>query len=165
MKVWISADSIDCRTGVNGNVASINESDRCGQKLILGWMATELLPWQAAQKGQTSHPPTPARQDAPFRRQGRSDLSFIRGGWDAPTMRSSPTPYFTFKGSLVDPRMRASNEHILIVRVPRAGGRPPGYPAPFFSSLIARRFFDIVWNARQTHRQSRARRYPDYWCC
>ena len=30
---------------------------------------------------------------------------------------------FIFKGSLVDPRMRASNEHILIVRVPRAGGR------------------------------------------
>ena len=33
-----------------------------------------------------------------------------------------------FKGSLVDPRLRASNEHILIVRVPRAGGRP-GYPS------------------------------------
>lgn len=29
-----------------------------------------------------------------------------------------------FKGSLVDPRLRASNEHILIVRVLRAGGRP-----------------------------------------
>jgi hypothetical protein len=36
-------------------------------------------------------------------------------------------PVFSFKGSLVDPRMRASNEHIPIVRVPRAGGRP-GYP-------------------------------------
>jgi len=33
------------------------------------------------------------------------------------------------KGGLVDPRMRASNEHILIVRVPRAGGRP-GSPSP-----------------------------------
>ena len=32
-------------------------------------------------------------------------------------------------GSLVDPQVRASNEHILIVRVPRAGGRPgcPSY--------------------------------------
>jgi len=28
------------------------------------------------------------------------------------------------EGGLVDPRLRASNEHILIVRVPRAGGRP-----------------------------------------
>ena len=36
-----------------------------------------------------------------------------------------------FKGSLVDPRLRASNEHILIVRVPRAGGRPgcPSHPS------------------------------------
>jgi hypothetical protein len=33
------------------------------------------------------------------------------------------------KGSLVDPLVRASNEHILIVRVPRAGGRP-GCPSP-----------------------------------
>ena len=36
--------------------------------------------------------------------------------------------YFISKGSLVDPRLRASNEHILIVRVPRAGGQP-GYPS------------------------------------
>jgi len=32
--------------------------------------------------------------------------------------------FFSSQGSLVDPRMRASNEHTLIVRVPRAGGRP-----------------------------------------
>jgi len=32
-------------------------------------------------------------------------------------------------GGLVDPRMRASNEHLLSVRVPRAGGRP-GCPPP-----------------------------------
>jgi len=32
---------------------------------------------QVAQKGWTSHPPTPARQDAPFRRQDRNK---IRGG-------------------------------------------------------------------------------------
>ena len=38
---------------------------------------------------------------------------------------------YPLKGGLVDPLMRASNEHILIVRVPRAGGRP-GCP----SSLI-----------------------------
>ena len=38
-----------------------------------------------------------------------------------PTARVFPIPYFyTFKGSLVDPRLRASNEHIFIVRVPRA---------------------------------------------
>ena len=35
-----------------------------------------------------------------------------------------PARLFSPKGSLVDPRLRASNEHILIVRVPRAGGRP-----------------------------------------
>ena len=45
-------------------------------------------------------------------------------------------------GSLVDPRLRASNEHILIVRVPRAGGRPGYQPNPhrcpfFFSSASA----------------------------
>jgi hypothetical protein len=52
------------------------------------------------------------------------------GGWDNPNCVQYPNPNFIFKGSLVDPRLRASNEHILIVRVPRAGGRP-GYPAPF----------------------------------
>jgi hypothetical protein len=45
-----------------------------------------------------------------------------------PTARVFPIPHFRFKGGLVDPRLRASNEHILIVRVPRAGGRP-GYPS------------------------------------
>ena len=34
------------------------------------------------------------------------------------------------KGGLVDPQLRASNEHIPIVRVPRARGRP-GCPVPF----------------------------------
>jgi hypothetical protein len=51
-----------------------------------------------------------------------------------PTERVFPIPYFIFKGSLVDSRLRASNEHILIVRVPRAGERP-GYPTSFFSIL------------------------------
>ena len=48
-----------------------------------------------------------------------------------PTARVFSIPYFVFKGSLVDSRLRASNEHILIVRVPRAGGRPgcPSYPS------------------------------------
>jgi len=48
---------------------------------------------------------------------------------------SYPLHYFIFKGSLVDPRLRASNEHILIVRVPRAGRRP-GCPIPFPSSPV-----------------------------
>ena len=50
-----------------------------------------------------------------------------------PTARVFPIPHFIFKGSLVDPRLRASNEHILIVRVPGAGGRsgtPPPFSAP-----------------------------------
>jgi hypothetical protein len=51
-----------------------------------------------------------------------------------PTAHGFPIPYFTFKGSLVAPRVRASNEHILIVRVPQADGRP-GHPHPFFSIL------------------------------
>jgi hypothetical protein len=41
-----------------------------------------------------------------------------------------------FKGGLVAPRLRASNEHILIVRVPRAGGRPG---CPSFSIIGSRR--------------------------
>ncbi len=44
------------------------------------------------------------------------------------TARVFPIPRFLFKGSLVDPRMRPLNEHIPIVRVPRAGGRL-GYPS------------------------------------
>ena len=39
------------------------------------------------------------------------------------TARVLSIPHYIFKGSLVDPRLRASNEHIPIVRVPRAGGR------------------------------------------
>jgi hypothetical protein len=46
-----------------------------------------------------------------------------------------PNSQSIFQGSLVDPRLRASNEHILIVRVPRAGGRP-GYPITPTSSVI-----------------------------
>ena len=38
------------------------------------------------------------------------------------------SPPVSQQGGLVDPRLRASNEHIPIVRVPRAGGQP-GYPA------------------------------------
>ena len=45
-----------------------------------------------------------------------------------PTAHASPILRFYFKGSLVDPRLRASSEHIPIVRVPRAGGRL-GYPS------------------------------------
>jgi hypothetical protein len=49
--------------------------------------------------------------------------------------RVFPILNFLFQGRLVDSRLRASNEHILIVRVPRAGERP-GYPTPFFSILL-----------------------------
>jgi len=31
--------------------------------------------------------------------------------------------HLSIRGGLVDPQVRASNEHIPIVRVPRAGGR------------------------------------------
>jgi hypothetical protein len=39
-------------------------------------------------------------------------------GWSGGCFLVLPIPYFLFKGGLVDPRLRASNEHILIVRVP-----------------------------------------------
>ena len=47
----LMVDSTDFCTGGNENAASIIPSDRCGQKLELGWTAAGLLPWQAAQKG------------------------------------------------------------------------------------------------------------------
>jgi hypothetical protein len=84
---------------------------------------------QDAQKGRTSHPPSPGapRRAVP---QARPQRAVTLKGWGGmiPTARVFPIPHFNFKGGLVDPRMRASNEHILLVRVPRAGGRP-GYPS------------------------------------
>jgi hypothetical protein len=121
-------------------------------------------PQQAVQKGQTFHPPTPAvippshpesaktdssPMDAPFRGQGRSKRpkivlpSSLVYGIQRMTRMSPPLraffqfPQYLFKGSLVDPRLRASNEHILIVRVPRAGGRP-GYPFHLLRPRVAR---------------------------
>ena len=78
-----------------------------------------------------SHPPNPgASRRAICPREGflipqlpqreQADCSLLRA--------FSQFPILIFKGSLVDPRLRASNEHILIVRVPRARGRP-GYPS------------------------------------
>jgi len=62
------------------------------------------------------------------------NLFTFKGGWDDPNcalratliLLNNPSKLACslLKGSLVDPRLRASNEHILIVRVPRAGGRP-----------------------------------------
>jgi len=42
-----------------------------------------------------------------------------------------PRSYLSSPGSLIDPRMRASNEHLLSVRVPRPGGRLgcPSHPS------------------------------------
>ena len=67
--------------------------------------------------------------------------------------------YFIFKGSLVDPRLRALNEHIPIVRVPPAGGRL-GCPISFPSSptpqnnarrLSSRRRLDPNRSIRSAH--------------
>jgi hypothetical protein len=44
-------DSIGFRARGNENAASIIQSNRCGQKLTLGWTAARLLSRQAAQKG------------------------------------------------------------------------------------------------------------------
>ena len=56
----------------------------------------------------------------------------------ASTARVFLIPHFVFKGGLVDPRMRASNEHLLSVRVPRAGGRPGCPVSPFSGPRVAR---------------------------
>jgi len=103
--------------------------------------------------------------DAPCPKQGRSELSLYKGvGGMIPTARIFPIFHFIFRGSLVDPQLRASNEHILIVRVPRAGGRPgypshpseaarcaskgivPATPSPLFSILLKEFRFDQVAN-------------------
>ena len=53
-----------------------------------------------------------------------SPMSLFRRTAEAALYCACPfnSPYM-LKGSLVDPRLRASNEHVSIVRVPRAGGR------------------------------------------
>jgi len=58
----------------------------------------------------------------------RSSTVSLEEGLDGLHSESFPFSYFPLKGNLVDPRLHASNEHILIVRVPRAGGRL-GYPS------------------------------------
>jgi hypothetical protein len=61
-------------------------------------------------------------------------------GWgliDSSTAHVISIPHFTFKGSLVHPRLRASNEHIPIMRVPRAGGRPGCPPHPSVAARCA----------------------------
>ena len=50
----------------------------------------------------------------------------------APLPLSPSSPISLQEGGLVDPQLRASNEHILIVRVPRARGRP-GHPLPLLN--------------------------------
>ena len=62
-----------------------------------------------------------------------SSLAPRSSGWPdwSPTARDQKISLCSLKGSLVDPRLRASNEHIPIVRVPRAGGRLgcPSHPS------------------------------------
>jgi hypothetical protein len=65
---------------------------------------------------------------------------------------------YIFKDSLVDPRVRASNEHILIVRVPRAGGRPgcPSLPSPWLPrTKSVQQFRDEIISVRQEHSGSK----------
>src|SRR5580765_2188592 len=84
--------------------------------------------------------PQPFTPDALYPKRGPSNSLYLPlGEWPRlpSTARTFPIPRFIFRGSLVDPRLRASNEHILIVRVPRAGGRP-GYPShPFEAARCA----------------------------
>ena len=57
-----------------------------------------------------------------------------------PTARVFPIPHFIFKSGLVDSRLRASNEHIRIVRVARAQGSSQ-LPRTLFSSLLITGFW------------------------
>src|SRR5436853_5958552 len=80
---------------------------------------------QDAQKGQTSHPPPPARRDAPCPKQGRSENPLI--------------PYTSLKGSGRGcPLLRASSDHCFIVGALRARRAPGRSPLPFFSILLDR---------------------------
>jgi hypothetical protein len=87
--------------------------------------------WDDPNCAQHSHPPTHWHAETchlPWRGPSDSPTSPEEVGRLFFTARIFPFPHLIFRGSLVDPRLRASNEHILIVRVPRAGGRP-GYPS------------------------------------
>ena len=59
--------------------------------------------------------------------KGRLMRPQLRASIDEYPMVHPSSLVLSSEGSLVDPRMRASNEHLLSVRVLRAGGRP-GYP-------------------------------------
>ena len=59
-----------------------------------------------------AHPGAPRRAVAG---KAAANYHFIRGGWDDPNGARPLYPVFAFKGSLVDPRMRVSNEAILIL--------------------------------------------------
>jgi len=61
--------------------------------------------------------PTPARQDAPFRGQGRSECHFIMGGWDDPNCARRTSTFLSCAF--------------------RERGDRPSYPTPpFFSRLL-----------------------------
>ena len=105
-----------------------------------GWSDRKFI-----KKNQTDQKDQPTRQTNPgaLREHRRSSVSIpssvprARRTYGFSLSAARVIHYFIFKGSLVDPRLRASNEHILIVRVPRAGGQP-GYPIPFPSSPAPR---------------------------
>ena len=64
-------------------------------------------------------------------RSHRARSASKKGTWPLPS--PSPSSPISFQeGDLVNPQLRASNEHILIVRVPRARGRP-GHPPPLLN--------------------------------
>jgi hypothetical protein len=74
--------------------------------------------------------PFTARIERPrFHRGGSASK---KGTWPLPLL--IPNSLLLLKGSLVDPRLRASNEHIPIVRVPRAGGRS-GWPSSLLTEV------------------------------
>jgi len=101
------------------HLAALRPPSKLARSLFRGWGLID-LPLRA-----TFSPAHPlARRDVPSAR--------ARTFWSRALRqhrKPSSLPLLPSKGGLVDPLMRASNEHILIVRVPRAGGRP-GCPSP-----------------------------------
>ena len=79
-----------------------------------------------------SYPPTRAHQDALFTPASTVSSCAFCEQEGHPTASFSRLSVFQLLlgGGLVDPQMRASNEHLLSVRVPRAGGRLGRPPPP-----------------------------------
>jgi len=106
-----------------------------------------------------SHPPNPKRagtRSCPRRPQfHRARSASKEGTWPLPSPPSKlacfPAPSqairrFPEERGLVDPRLRASNEHLPSVRVPRAGGQPGHTPLPLQARSYTLQEGGVIWS-------------------